>query len=208
MTEVLSFIADPVIAEHAESPLAGHYERGDFGAVGETGTGVVLSERFGPSIAEAAAWRGAEAKMRAAIKKASGLTLKTAPGAGAHKDGTAAFNIAPGRWLVSGDKPDIVAALEKASGENGTVTDLSHGRTIIRIDGDKSRWVLAKLFAVNLADEALAVGNGLATAHHDIHAQIQRVGPKAFDIYVFRSFARSFWHLLRRSGEEVGYRVE
>lgn len=208
MAEVLSYTADPVIADHADSPLAGHYERGNFGAVGEAGPGIILSERFGLAIAEAAAWRDAEAKMRAAIKKASGLTLKTGPGAGAFGEDATAFNIAPGRWLVSGGTPGLVATLDRASGEHGTVTDLSHGRTLIRIDGEKSRWVLGKLFAVNLADDALAKGDGLATAHHDIHVQIQRVGLNTFDIYVFRSFARSFWHLLRRSSEEVGYRVE
>jgi sarcosine oxidase subunit gamma len=208
MAEVLSYIADPVIADHADSPLAGHYARGEFGTTGKAGPGVILSERFGLAIAEAAAWRGEGAKMRAAIKSAASLTLKTAPGAGTQKDGVSAFNIAPGRWLVSGTKPGFVAALDKAAGSHGTVTDLSHGRTVIRIDGEKSRRVLAKLFAVNLAEDALAKGDGLATMHHDIHAQIQRVGPSAFDIYVFRSFARSFWHLLCRSAEEVGYRVK
>ncbi|GAB4356471.1 MAG: sarcosine oxidase subunit gamma [Oricola sp.] len=207
MADVLSFVADPVIPGHAESPLAGHCEPGDFGAVGETGPGVVLSERFGLSIAELSAWRGADAKMRAAIRSAAGLALKTAPGSGMHRQGVSAFNIAPGRWLVSGDASGLVSALDRAAGGHGTVTDLSHGRTVIRIDGEKSRWVLAKLFAVNLADGALATGDGLATAHHDIHAQIQRVGPNAFDLYVFRSFARSFWHLLRRSAEEAGYRI-
>lgn len=208
MAETLSYIADPVLTDHADSPLAGHFARGEFGATGEAAPGVVLTERFGLAIAEAAAWRGEEAKIRPAVKSAAGLTLKAAPGSGAHKDDASAFNIAPGRWLVSGAKPGLVTALDKAASPHGTVTDLSHGRTVIRIDGEKSRWVLAKLFAVNLSEDELAGGDGLATAHHDIQAQIQRVGSNAFDIYVFRSFARSFWHLLRRCSEEVGYRVE
>jgi len=208
MAKLPSFIADPVIADHADSPLAGHHAPGEYGATSVDGPGVVLSERFGISTAEAVAWRGAEAKMRAAIKKASGVTLETAPGSGACTKEGAAFNIAPGRWLVSGDKPDLVATLGEAVGQHGSVTDLSHGRTVIRIDGEKSRRVLAKLFAVNLADDGLAKGDGLATAHHDIHAQIQRVDLNAFDLYVFRSFAQSFWHLLCRSAEEVGYRVD
>lgn len=208
MADTASFISDPVIADHAVSPLAGHYTRGTFGAAENGGPGVVLAERFKMAIAEVAAWRGSETKLRSAIKQATGLTLKAAAGSGAVKEDVAAFNIAPGRWLVSGNAPDLAAALHAAAGDNGTVTDLGHGRTVIRIDGEKSRHVLAKLFAVNLADEALAKGSGLATAHHDIHAQIQRVGPNTFDVYVFRSFARSFWHLLCRCCEEVGYRVD
>ncbi|MFZ2102281.1 MAG: sarcosine oxidase subunit gamma family protein [Oricola sp.] len=208
MADMQSFIADPVIADLAASPLAGHRERGTFGASPEGGPGVTLSERFGLAIAEATAWRGSETRIRLAIKSAAGLSLRTEPGAGVIKGETAAFNIGPGRYLVSGTKDGLVAALDAASGGDGTVTDLSHGRSAIRIDGPQSRWVLAKLFPVDFADEVFAKGNGVATAHHDILAQIQRVGADAFDVYVFRSFARSFWHLLCRSAGEVGYRVD
>ena len=41
----------------------------------------------------------------------------------------------------------------------------------------------------------------------DIFTQIQRTGPTAFDLYVFRSFARSFWKMLCHASEEVGYEV-
>jgi hypothetical protein len=78
---------------------------GEFGALdADGGPGVVLSERFGLSIAEISRLARTETQMRTAIKSAAGLTLKTAPGAGAAQGrGLAAFNIAPGRWLVSGD---------------------------------------------------------------------------------------------------------
>lgn len=202
------FIADPVMRARAVSPLAGHIETGQFGvAVGQSPS-VRLGERFGLSIAEVTAWKGRESKCRAAIKATASAALKVAPGSGSVKTAAGAFNIAPMRWLVSGESPELVANLADAVGDDGTVTDLSHGRTVIRVDGEKSRWVLAKLFAVDLSDAAMPRGNGLATAHHDIFAQIQRVGADAFDVYVFRSFARSFWHLLCRSAEEAGYRID
>ena len=208
MAEPKSFVADPVLAKHAASPLQGHVESGEYGALRDEGPGVRLSERFGVAIAEVAAWKGGESQCRAAIKTAAGLTLKTAPGSGSVKPQAAAFNTAPGRWLVSGEDAGLVTKLADAVGEDGSVVDLSHGRTGIRIDGPKSRRVLAKLFAIDFSEKALPKGNGLSTAHHDILAQIQRVDADAFDILVFRSFARSFWHLLCRSSEEVGYRVE
>jgi methylglutamate dehydrogenase subunit D len=43
--------------------------------------------------------------------------------------------------------------------------------------------------------------------HHNIFAQIQRTGPDQFDVYVFRSFARSFWNSLCHASEEVGYEI-
>ena len=133
--------------------------------------------------------------------------MKTAPGSGTAKPAVGAINIAPARWLVSGEDTELVAKLADEVGDYGSVVDLSHGRSVIRIDGPKSRWVLAKLFAIDFSEEAFAKGDGLSTVHHDFMVQIQRTEDDAFDIYVFRSFARSFWHLLCRSSEEVGYRV-
>lgn len=208
MAEPKSFIADPVLAKHGVSPLQGHAKTGEFGALRDDGPGVRLSERFGLSMAEVAAWKGCESKCRAAIKSASGLSLKVAPGSGVTKQEASAFNIAPARWLVASTDTGLVARLADAVGDEGIVVDLTHGRTVIRIDGPKSRWVLAKLFAIDFSDEVFAKGAGVATAHHDILAQIQRIEADTFDIYVFRSFARSFWHLACRSSEEVGYRVK
>jgi sarcosine oxidase subunit gamma len=88
------------------------------------------------------------------------------------------------------------------------VTDLSHGRTALRASGSKAAWILSKLFAIDFSTAAFPVGAGRSTMHHDIFAQIQRTGEMAFDLYVFRSFARSFWTSLCHAAEEVGYAVE
>lgn len=66
---------------------------------------------------------------------------------------------------------------------------------------------MAKLFALDFALQSFPLGAGRATLHHDIHAMVQRVGDDAFDVYVFRSFARSFWKALCHAAEEVGYEV-
>ncbi len=92
-------------------------------------------------------------------------------------------------------------------GQLGSVTGLSHGRTAIRVDGPRAEWVLAKLFAIDFGLTALPVGSGVATQHHDLLAQIQRTGAMRFDLYVFRSLARSFWKTLCHSAEDVGYEV-
>ena len=67
--------------------------------------------------------------------------------------------------------------------------------------------MLSKLFAIDFSPTALPLGAGRSTMHHDIFTQIQRTGPTAFDLYVFRSFARSFWKMLCHASEEVGYEV-
>jgi len=138
----------------------------------------------------------------------TGLALPDGAGGGVAGSTRAAFGVGPGRFLVVDQAEGLAATLSAAiTSETGTVTDLSHGRTAIRISGPQAEWVLAKLFAIDFALPAFPLGAGRATAHHDIFAQIQRTAEDAFDLYVFRSFARSFWTTLCHAAEEVGYEV-
>ena len=98
-------------------------------------------------------------------------------------------------------QPGSIVQLAAWRGEEGAMI------SAIRIAGPKAEWVLAKFFAIDFSLPALPVGSGLSTVHHDIFAQIQRTGADRFDVYVFRSFARSFWGSLCHASEEVGYEV-
>lgn len=180
------FVSTPVIREKAVSPLEGHAA-----AHRSTGApGVTLSERFGLAICDVAAWPG----KFAAVGKALDGTGEIIPHA-------------PGRFTVIADDPDLPVKLGKTLGDAATVVDLAHGRTLIRVSGAKSEWVLAKLFAIDFSPGAFPVGHGLATKHHEIFAQIRRADAQTFDVLVYRSFARSFWHTLTVAGEEVGVAV-
>jgi heterotetrameric sarcosine oxidase gamma subunit len=189
------------------SPLGAAFEPGLRGNAAN-GVGVLLSEPQPGSIVQMAAWPGCEAALLAAIARATGLKLGLEPGAGIAEKTRAAFGIAPGRFLLIDEEEGLADQLLKATGpEIGSVTDLSHGRTAIRLKGPRADWVLSKLFAVDFSAAGLGIGNAVSTNHHDVFAQIQRSGPDQFDIYVFRSFARSFWKTLGHAAEETGYEV-
>jgi heterotetrameric sarcosine oxidase gamma subunit len=172
------------------------------------GVGVTLAEVAPGSIVQLAAWRGQESAMIAIIKEATGLALPDGAGGGIATQTKAVFGFAPGKFLIADQDEGLAAVLATtATSATGTVTDLSHGRTVIRVSGPRAEWVLAKFFAVDFSLPAFPEGAGLSTVHHDIFAQIQRSGGDQFDIYVFRSFARSFWMSLCHASEEVGYEV-
>ena len=168
--------------------------------------GVVLSESRPSAIVQVGAFAGFETAVLASIAKATGVKLANVPGAGAATNKLNIFAIAPARWLVADAGEGMAGRLAKAvSKDEGAVTRLTHGRTVLRVEGPQAVWVLSKLFAVDFA--AMPLHAGLSTSHHDVFAQIQRSGEQAFDLYVFRSFARSFWHALRAAAEETGYEV-
>ena len=189
------------------SPLGSAYRPGSHGNFAES-IGVVLSEIQPGSIVQVAAWRGEERTVIAASADIAGLKLPDGAGGGIVTNGKAAFGIAPGKFLVVDEEDGLAARLSAAVlAEIGTVTDLSHGRTAIRLSGPKAEWVLAKFFALDFSLAAFPLGAGRSTNHHDIFAQIQRTGESQFDLYVFRSFARAFWTALGHAAEEVGYEV-
>lgn len=189
------------------SPLEAVWKPGAYGKV-LGGAGVALEETKPGSIVQAAAFPGEERTLIAAIRDVTGLSLPDGAGGGVVAEGKSAFGIAPGRFLVIDQNEGLGIMLKGAVlAATGTITDVSHGRTAIRISGPKSEWVLAKFFAIDFALPAFPEGAGRSTAHHDIFAQIQRTGPQQFDLYVFRSFARSLWTALCHASEEVGYEV-
>ena len=186
------------------SPLGLIFRPGSHGNLSD-GAGVRLSEATPPSIFEAAAWPDKKEALIAAIAGVTGLSLPASPNAGAISSEASAFSIGPGRYLVTGAKILAERLPEAVTLDIGTATDLSHGRVAIRIAGPRAEWVLSKLFAIDFSPAAFPVGEGRATAHHEVFAQIQRTGEDQFDIFVFRSFARSFWIVLCNAAEEVGY---
>jgi len=187
------------------SPLGDAWRPGSHGNFSD-GVGVVLSEPRPDSIVEVACWPGREAASIAAIGAATGLALADAPGSGAVAGRRSGFGIGPGKFLLVDQQEGLARVLSDAIAiDVGTVTDLSHGRTAIRIAGPRAEWVLSKLFAIDFAPAAFPLTHGCATAHHDILAAIQRTGENRFDLYVFRSFARSFWKTLCHAAEDVGY---
>ncbi len=190
-----------------ESPLAPVYRPGSYGNISK-GVGVVLREMRPGSIVEVASWPGKNAAILKSIKSATGLGIGNASGAGAVSGTDGAFNIAPGRFLVVTQAEGLSHKLARSIGDtSGTQTDLSHGRIAIRISGARAEWLLAKFFAIDFSPVRFPTGSGRSSVHHDIFAAIQRTDADQFDVFVFRSFARSFFSALCHAAEEDGYEI-
>ena len=190
-----------------ESPLGTVFRPGVHGHV--TGSpGVQLSETQPGSIVQVAAWPQTQRQLIDAVAAIAGLALSDAPGSGTLSETRSAFGIAPGRFLLIDEAEGLAAQLAAGiTSDVGTITDLSHARTAIRVAGPRAEWVLSKLFAIDFSLAAFPLGHGRSTMHHDVFAAIQRSSENGFDLYVFRSFARSFWTTLCHAAEEVGYEV-
>jgi heterotetrameric sarcosine oxidase gamma subunit len=191
-----------------QSALGKVFRPGEHGNAA-AGIGVTIRERKSLSVIQVTAWSDTIPTVLTSIGSATGLILQNKPGLGRVAGEKSVFGFAPGRYFVVSATPDLENRLRSAiSPDLGTIIALTHGRTVIRISGSRVEWVLSKLFALDFSEHAFPVAYGRATLHHDIHVNIQRIDDETFDLYVFRTFARSFWLTLGHAAEEVGYRVE
>jgi methylglutamate dehydrogenase subunit D len=177
------------------SPIGTDYLIGTFGNLAN-GPGVSLTEsQFG--------YLGELAAFPLSVEKIDKLVAQTSRKA----KQAITFKIAANRWFVAGNTiiGDEFAAKLKPT--DGSLIDLTHGRAALKVSGTKAEWVLSKLYPIDFTVQAFPVSTGLSTAHHNIFTQIHRSDEHTFDLFVFRSFARSFWHTLTRAADDVGYEV-
>lgn len=90
---------------------------------------------------------------------------------------------------------------------SGSVSDQSHGRVVIRLNGPKVRAVLAKGSPVDFHTDAFAVGQSALTQMAHVGVHVTRVAVDSYDLSVFRGFSESFWEWLTEQSEEFGYLV-
>ena len=185
MAEIFKFSS--IIPGKAKSGLTEEMKKGSY-PTSDGVIGVTLKELFGLAICETAAWPDHVEKVRTILPAEA-----------------TAFEYAPARWVLMGNDEKMSRKLAREVGEFGSVVDLSHGRSVIRLSGDKAIWVLSKLFAIHFP--IMTEKSGLATSHHGITAQIWREDNDTFDIIIFRSFAASFWRTLTSACADVGYEV-
>ena len=88
-----------------------------------------------------------------------------------------------------------------------SVSDQSHGRVIIRIQGPRARAVLAKGTPVDLHPDEFPVAKSALTQMAHVGVHLTRSGEDAYDLSVFRGFAESFWEWITEQAEEFGYQV-
>jgi len=169
--------------------------------------GVELSERLCDSLVQVQAWPKTLPRLRRAITQVTGVKPKSGQAVGA-KDEILIMPTGPGRYLLEDGSEDLEARLREAIGSDiGAVTGLTHGRVVVTIQGEKAAWVLATGIAIDFHPAAFPVGEVLLTHHHETGLCIHRTREDAFELYVFTSFARSFWGWITRAADEVGYCV-
>ena len=113
---------------------------------------------------------------------------------------------APRTWLILSSKDNTIEAVQKTLKETDfAITDISHSRAVIQIQGDQAIEILKKGSPINFNE--FEVNKCVGTIFHGINLVIDLISddPDTFNLLVLRSFGESFYHHITDAALEFGY---
>ena len=136
-----------------------------------------------------------------------GLKLKNVPLEVVSNNGTRILWSGPNNWILVSNKKNLLKEIvEKFDVNNFAITNLSHSRAIIELDGENAKEVLKKGCPYNFNE--LKKDNCLNSTFNGISVTIDVLGdnPDKIRIFTLRSFGESFYHSITDSCLEFGYK--
>ena len=113
---------------------------------------------------------------------------------------------APRTWLILSSKENAIETVKKNFKETDfAITDISHSRAVIQIQGEQAKEILKKGSPINFNE--FEVNQCAGTVFHGITVIIDSISndPDTFNLLVLRSFGESFYHHITDSALEFGY---
>ena len=113
---------------------------------------------------------------------------------------------APRTWLILSSIENIEDIIKNNFKDSDfAITDISHSRAIINIEGVQAKEVLKKGSPINFNE--LKVNKCVGTVFHGISIIIDSISdnPESFNLLVLRSFRESFYYHITDSSLEFGY---
>ena len=113
----------------------------------------------------------------------------------------------PKNWLLVSNKKDLLKDISKAFEETDfAVTDLSHSRAIIEIEGQETKEVLKKGCPFNF--NTLQKNNSINSSYNGIAFTVDMLNdnPEKVRLFALRSFGESLYHSITDASLEYGYK--
>ena len=114
----------------------------------------------------------------------------------------------PKNWLLVSSKKNLLKSIYTSLKETDfAITDLSHSRAIIQLEGDNSKEILKKGCPFNFNE--LKKNNCVNSVFNGITITIDMIedNPNKIRLFALRSFGESLYHSITDSCLEFGYRA-
>tara|TARA_B100000963_G_scaffold140840_1_gene122650 strand:- start:21 stop:608 length:588 start_codon:yes stop_codon:yes gene_type:complete len=135
-----------------------------------------------------------------------GLKFKDTPLNVTFNENTRILWNGPKNWLLVSSKKDLIKSISLTCKETDfAITDLSHSRAVIEIEGNYAIEVLKKGSPFNF--DVLKKNNSINSLYNNITFTVDLLNDKPFKVRLFalRSFGESLYHSITDSSLEFGY---
>ncbi len=135
-----------------------------------------------------------------------GLKFKDEPLNVVHDNDTRILWNGPKNWLLVSTKKDLLNNILQIFKETDfAVTDLSHSKAIIEIEGKDVKEVLKKGCPFNF--NTLEINNSINSTYNGIAFTVDMLddNPNKVRLFALRSFGESFYHSITDASLEFGY---
>ncbi len=135
-----------------------------------------------------------------------GLKLKNEPLSVVSNNDTRFLWNGPKNWLLVSNKKDLIKSiLDKFKDTDFAVTDLSHSRAIIEIEGQDVKEVLKKGCPFNF--DSLEKNKSINSTYNGIALTIDMLddNPNKVRLFALRSFGESLYHSITDASLEYGF---
>ena len=136
-----------------------------------------------------------------------GLKLKDEPLNVIHNNETRVLWNGPKNWLLISTKHDLIKnVLQNFKETDFAVTDLSHSKAIIEIEGQDVKEVLKKGCPFNF--NTLEKNNSINSTYNGIAFTVDMLNdnPDKIRLFTLRSFGESFYHSITDASLEFGFK--
>ena len=135
-----------------------------------------------------------------------GLNLRDNPSLVSSNDNTRILWNGPRNWILVSQKKDTLNEIEQKFNDNEfAITDISHSKAIIEIEGKEAKEVLKKGCPFNFGE--LEKNQCLNSTYNGMSVTIDMLDddPDKFRIFGLRSFGESLYHSITDASLEFGY---
>ena len=136
-----------------------------------------------------------------------GLKLKEEPLSVSNNNDTRILWNGPKNWLLVSEKKDLLKSiLQNFKETDFAVTDLSHSKAIIEIEGSDVKEVLKKGCPFNF--NTLEKNNSINSIYNGITFTVDMINdsPDKVRLFALRSFGESLYHSITDASLEFGYK--
>jgi len=136
-----------------------------------------------------------------------GLKLKDEPLSVSNNNDTRILWNGPKNWLLISSKKDLLINISQIFKETDfAVTNLSHSKAIIEIEGDKAKEVLKKGCPFNF--NTLEKNNSINSTYNGIAFTVDMLddNPDKVRLFTLRSFGESLYHSITDASLEFGFK--